>query len=321
MAIRWRTVAASETGRRWSIGSSAPWTSSIASSAPPSGYPMAIRAVNRSRCASGSGYVPSISIGFCVAITMNGVCSRYVTPSTVTWRSSMHSNSADWVFGEARLISSPTTMLANTAPGLNSKSRFSWLKTLTPVTSLGSRSGVNWIRRTVQSIERASALASLVLPTPGTSSMSRWPSASMTARASRTIAVLPSITRSMLSTIAVVTAANSGADIGRPSSSAVLGMVTGLLLKMPRGCQCRARHPRSGRRDVPPSTFCRPVWLGGLCCRARPRPVALTHRLTLAVSTAEWTVRGNVVTPVRVSRRTRPPDAVHCRHDPGCPAS
>ena len=33
--------------------------------------------------------------------------------------------------------------------------------------SEGSRSGVNWIRRTEQSIERASALASMVLPTPG----------------------------------------------------------------------------------------------------------------------------------------------------------
>ena len=83
--------------------------------------------MNRSRCASGSGYVPSISIGFWVAITMNGACSSYVVPSTVTCRSSMHSSRADWVFGEARLISSPTTRLAKTAPGLNSKSRVSWL--------------------------------------------------------------------------------------------------------------------------------------------------------------------------------------------------
>ena len=44
-------------------------------------------------------------------------------PSTVTWRSSMHSSRADCVLGEARLISSPSTMLANTAPGRNSKSR------------------------------------------------------------------------------------------------------------------------------------------------------------------------------------------------------
>ena len=101
-------------------------------------------------------------------------------PSTVTCRSSMHSSSADWVLGEARLISSPTTMLAKTPPGRNSNSRVSWLKTDTPVTSEGSRSGVNWMRRTVQSMERASALASIVLPTPGTSSISRWPSASST---------------------------------------------------------------------------------------------------------------------------------------------
>ena len=87
--------------------------------------------------------------------------------STVTWRSSMHSSSADWVLGEARLISSPTTMLAKTPPGRNSNSRVFWLKTETPVTSEGSRSGVNWIRRTEQSMLRASALLSIVLPTPG----------------------------------------------------------------------------------------------------------------------------------------------------------
>ena len=85
----------------------------------------------------------------------------------------MASSRADCVLGDARLISSPITMLANTAPGRNSKSRVSWLKTLTPVMSLGSRSGVNWMRRTVQSSARASDLASIVLPTPGTSSISR----------------------------------------------------------------------------------------------------------------------------------------------------
>ena len=65
---------------------------------------------------------------------------------------------------------------------------------LTPVTSLGSRSGVNWMRRTVASIERARVLASIVLPTPGTSSMSRWPSASSTVTAVRTTSGLPSMT-------------------------------------------------------------------------------------------------------------------------------
>ena len=52
------------------------------------------------------------------------------------------------------MISSPTTTLAKIAPGRNSKSRTSWLKTLTPVMSLGSRSGVNWIRRT-EAVDRA----------------------------------------------------------------------------------------------------------------------------------------------------------------------
>ena len=139
-------------------------------------------------------------------------------PSTVTWRSSMHSSSADWVLGEARLISSPTTMLAKIAPGLNSNSRVSWLQTETPVMSLGSRSGVNWIRRTEQSMERASALASIVLPTPGTSSMSRWPSASRTVSARRTASVLPAIT---CSTAPTMRAAAFARRPSRPDRGAV----------------------------------------------------------------------------------------------------
>ena len=151
--------------------------------------------------------MPSISMGFWVAMTMNGASSSYVVPSTVTCRSSMHSSSADCVLGEARLISSPTTMLAKIPPGRNSNSRVSWLKTETPVTSEGSRSGVNWMRRTVQSMLRASALLSMVLPTPGTSSMSRCPSASSTTTAAVTTSGLPSMTRSMLSRTRRVTRA------------------------------------------------------------------------------------------------------------------
>ena len=37
-------------------------------------------------------------------------------------------------------------MLANTGPGWNSNCPVSWLKIVTPVTSEGSRSGVNWMR-------------------------------------------------------------------------------------------------------------------------------------------------------------------------------
>ena len=140
---------------------------------------------------------------------MNGVPRVCVSVSTVTCRSSMHSSSADWVFGEARLISSPSTMLAKIAPGLNSKSPVSWLNTLTPVTSVGSRSGVNWIRRNEQSIDRAIDFASIVLPTPGTSSISRWPSATSATSASLISLCLPRTTCSTFSSIWRNRAANA----------------------------------------------------------------------------------------------------------------
>ena len=57
---------------------------------------------------------------------------------------------------------------------------------------------MNWIRRTEQSMLRASDLASIVLPTPGTSSISRWPSASSTVIAELMTSGLPSMTRLML---------------------------------------------------------------------------------------------------------------------------
>ena len=62
-------------------------------------------------------------------------------------------------------------------PGRNSNSSVPRFQTVTPTTSDGSRSGVNCTRPNEQSIDAASALARLVLPTPGTSSISRWPSA------------------------------------------------------------------------------------------------------------------------------------------------
>ena len=100
---------------------------SICASAWSGGYPMEIRIVKRSSCASGSGYVPSYSIGFCVAMTMNGGSSGYVAPSTVTWRSCIASSSAAWVFGDVRLISSTSRTFANTGPGRNANSCEHWL--------------------------------------------------------------------------------------------------------------------------------------------------------------------------------------------------
>ena len=55
----------------------------------------------------------------------------------------MHSSSADCVFGVERLISSARTMFANTGPARNSNSLVFWLKMEAPVTSEGSKSGVN----------------------------------------------------------------------------------------------------------------------------------------------------------------------------------
>ena len=83
--------------------------------------------MNRSSCASGSANVPSYSIGFCVAMTMNGSGILCVVPSIVDWRSSMHSRSADCVLGVARLISSARTTWAMIGPARNSNSCVFWL--------------------------------------------------------------------------------------------------------------------------------------------------------------------------------------------------
>ncbi len=65
-------------------------------------------------------------MGFWVAITMNGRPTECDTLSTVTRDSSMTSSSADWVFGEARLISSASTTEAKTGPGWKSNVRVFW---------------------------------------------------------------------------------------------------------------------------------------------------------------------------------------------------
>src|SRR5216683_4375778 len=159
---------------------------------------MVSRNKKRSSCASGSGNVPSSSIGFCVASTRNGRGSGRVSPSTLTWRSSMHSRSADCVRGVARLISSASTTWAKIGPGRNSNSCNRWLKNDTPVTSLGSKSGVNWMRRNGQSSVRATDLASIVLPIPGTSSMSTCPSHSSATSSRSMTSRLPTMTCSIL---------------------------------------------------------------------------------------------------------------------------
>ena len=132
-------------------------------------------------------------------MTKNGFSSLRVAPSTVTWDSAMASRRADWVRGVARFTSSARTTLAKTGPGMNSKVSARWSKMLTPVMSVGSRSGVHWMRRKVPAMEVATARASMVLPVPGTSCSSTWPAATMPVTTSRTVRSFPTTTRRTLS--------------------------------------------------------------------------------------------------------------------------
>ena len=72
--------------------------------------------MNRSTCASGSAYVPSVSIGFWVARTRNGSGTLWVSRPIVTWRSCITSSSALWTLAGARLISSASSRFVKTGP-------------------------------------------------------------------------------------------------------------------------------------------------------------------------------------------------------------
>ena len=168
-----------------------------------------MRMRKRSICDSGSGYVPWYSTGFCVAITMKGSGRGYERPSIVTWRSFIASSKADWVLGVVRLISSASKKLVKMGPGLNSNASRVLLYTVTPTTSLGSMSLVNWMRWKPLSRLWASVWARVVLPTPGTSSISRCPRASRHTTAKRSTSALPRITRASDCSSAVTRAASS----------------------------------------------------------------------------------------------------------------
>src|SRR6266498_6031090 len=136
----------------------------------------------------------------------------------------MHSSSAACVLGEARLTSSTSSRFANTGPGRNSNSLTFWLNTLTPVTSEGSRSGVNWRRENEQSSERAIAFASIVFPTPGKSSMIRWPSLTRQSVQSRSVSSGACTTRARFET--TLSATRAASSTGRAGCS--LASISGL---------------------------------------------------------------------------------------------
>ena len=129
--------------------------------------------------------MPSISIGFCVARTKNGMGNGRDTPPTVTQLSCMPSSRADCVFGVARLISSASRMCAKIGPDWNWKCfRPSASSTMmfVPMISAGIRSGVNWIRENESSSPSASVFMRSVLPRPGTPSRRTCPPANMPVR-------------------------------------------------------------------------------------------------------------------------------------------
>ena len=108
----------------------------------------------------------------------------------------MASKRADCVFGVARLISSASTRLAKIGPFSNRNALFcsSFTMMLVPVTSLGIRSGVNWILWKLRSHTWLIVRTSMVFPSPGIPSKSTFPparSASMTWRMTSFCPIIP----------------------------------------------------------------------------------------------------------------------------------
>src|SRR5216683_6254934 len=100
----------------------------------------------------------------------------------------------------------------------------------TPVTSLGRRSGVNWMRLNEHPIERAIALVRTVLPTPGTSSINTCPRQMTAIRLKATDSALPTITFSTLLITRCTAEARSCTDCILYSPMAWSGYASGKLI-------------------------------------------------------------------------------------------
>ena len=125
--------------------------------------------------------MPSISMGFCVARTKNGLSRMRLWPATVTCFSCIASSRAACVLGGVRLISSARMRLAKIGPRLKTSSRRPSAvssRISVPVMSEGIRSGVNWMRLKERSKTFASVLTSSVFASPGAPVTRQWPPAS-----------------------------------------------------------------------------------------------------------------------------------------------
>ena len=182
--------------RRTSVSRARVVRSMISLSSSSAGYVTRSLKRNRSSWASGSGYVPSISIGFWVARTKNGDGRGCEIPDTVAVPSCIPSSSADWVLGVARFTSSARRMWPKIGPFWNWKclrpsgsSRMMFV----PMMSAGMRSGVNWIRENESSSPAASVLTRRVLPRPGAPSSRTCPPAKSPTRTSVTTSSYPTM--------------------------------------------------------------------------------------------------------------------------------
>ena len=90
-----------------------------------------------------------------------------MVPPIVTCCSCIASSSADCTLAGARLISSARMIWAKSGPFLTRNSWFFWSKIIVPITSAGSRSGVNWMREKVAWMISASVRTASVLARPG----------------------------------------------------------------------------------------------------------------------------------------------------------
>ena len=220
----------------------------------------------RSSCASGSGYVPSYSIGFWVATTRKRPPRGIRWPSLVTWRSSIASRRAAWVLAGARLISSASRVSVKIGPGRNAKVPLSGRYTLVPMMSEGSRSGVNWTRLKPASIDAARQRAISVLAVPGTPSSSTCPRQRTASRRPSITCCCPTTARPMVAW--TVLRRSAAAGIGRHCRSQTecpgglrhhdrgAGVLSG---SRPRPTRIRARrHGGPARAARPPRDDRRP---------------------------------------------------------------
>ena len=170
--------------------------------------------MNRSTCASGSGYVPSDSIGFCVAMTRNGDGTGWVSLPIVTCRSCITSSSADCTLAGARLISSASRKLQKTGPSSMSNSSLLARYIRVPTRSAGTRSGVNWTRSKLPPKTSATVFTVSVFARPGTPSIRRWPPASRQTKTRSSISSCPAMMR-----LISKTALSSSSRSAPPSSA------------------------------------------------------------------------------------------------------